>query len=164
MTVRGDRAAAAVVQRMSLRPRMLAPRGTVAFAPRAARYGQLVVFALDDDSYMEADALWLRDERTASFVVVADQGARVVLRVKAGPIANEVRLTSGAWTHTTTLAPDRTVDIVMPAEALAPSTLGVTSTTGFRPSEHGSSGDVRWLGVYLTWPDTATPPRGAAIP
>lgn len=164
VTVRGDGAAAAAVQRMSLRPRTLAPRGTVAFAPRAARYGHVVVFALDDQAFMEPGALWVRGEQTARFVARADDGHPAILRLTGGPIANEVRLTSGAWTQTTTLAPDQTVDIVVPAEALAPSTLRVTSATGFRPSDHGASGDVRWLGVYLTWPDPAAPVTGAATP
>jgi hypothetical protein len=164
VTVRGDRAAAASVQRMALRPRMLVPRGTVPFAPRAARYGHVVVFALDDQALMEPGALWVRGEQTARFVARADDGHPAILRLTGGPIANDVRVTSGAWMHTATLAPDQTVDIVMPAEALAPSTVSVTSTTGFRPSEHDGSGDVRWLGVYLTWPDPATPATGTATP
>lgn len=164
VTVRGDGAAEASVQRTSLRPRVLATRGTVAFALRAARYGHVVVFALDDQAFMEPGALWVRGEQTAQFVARADDGHLAILRLTGGPIANDVRMTSGAWTRTMALAPNQTVDVVVPAEALSPSTLTVTSTTGFRPSEHGGSGDVRWLGVYLTWPDTATPATGAATP
>ena len=37
--------------------------------------------------------------------------------------------------------------------ALSPAVIAVTSASGFRPSEHAAGNrDVRWLGVYLTWP------------
>lgn len=163
VTVTGDAAAKASVARLTLRPRTLAPRGATARALRAARYGAVVVFALDDMAFVEPGALWVRGEQTAAFVVRADEGRVATLRLTAGPVPNEVRLTAGDWTRTLALAPGQVVDVELPAEALAPVTLTVASRTGFRPSEHGASGDVRRLGVFLTWPDP-TAPGGAAVP
>jgi hypothetical protein len=43
---------------------------------------------------------------------------------------------------------------VLPPEALSPAVLAVTTSSGFRPSaQPGGSSDVRYLGVYLTWPE-----------
>jgi hypothetical protein len=163
ITVMGDAAARASVARLTLRPRTLAPRGSSARALRSARYGAVVVFAMDDMADVEPGALWVRGEQTAAFVVRADEGHTATVRLTAGPVANEVRLAAGAWTRTVALAAGQVVDVVLPAEALAPGMLTVASRTGFRPSEHGASGDVRWLGVFVTWPD-ATAPAGAAVP
>ncbi len=163
ITVTGDAGARASVARLTLRPRVLAPRGTTARALRSARYGAVVVFALDDMAFVEPGALWVRGEQTAAFVVRADEGRAATVRLTAGPVPNDVQLTAGAWTRTVALAAGQVVDVALPVEALAPATLRVASRTGFRPSEQGASGDVRWLGVFVTWPDEAAP-AGAAVP
>ncbi|MBL8138460.1 MAG: hypothetical protein JNL48_17690 [Acidobacteria bacterium] len=163
ITMTGDAAAVQSVARLTLRPRTLAPRGSTARALRAARYGGVVVFALDDMAFMEPGALWVRGGQTAAFGVRADEGRAVTLRLTAGPVPNEVRLTAGPWTRTLALAAGQVVDVAPPAEALAPGTLAIASRTGFRPSEHGPSGDGRRLGVFVTWPDGAAP-AGAAGP
>lgn len=164
ITVSGDDSARSSVRRMTLRPRGLVTRDTSQGALRAARYGAVVVFALDDMAYMEPGALWVRGEQTAAFVVRADAGRAATLRLTAGPVPNDVQLAAGAWTRTVALAAGQVVDVALPAEALAPQTLLVTSGTGFRPSEHGPSGDVRRLGVFLTWPGEAAPAGAAAVP
>ena len=165
ITVHGDAAARASVRRLSLRPQRLAPGGEAAgTALRAARYGRVVVFALDDHADVEPGAVWVRGERTAAFVARADEGARVVLRLKAGPVANDVHVIAGGWSTVVRLAAGAEEDVPLPAAALAPAMVSVRSATGFRPSEHGGGGDVRWLGVYLTWPDTASPATGVAAP
>lgn len=165
ITVSGDAAATAAVRRLALRPRTPARRRTAHRALRAARYGAVVVFGLDDNAYLEPGALWVRGERSASFVVRTDDvGQPAVVRLKAGPTPNEVRLAAGPWSRVEPLEADAEVDVPLPVEALAPSALTVTSATGFRPSALGRSGDVRWLGVYLTWPGVAAPAPGAATP
>ncbi|MCC6989979.1 MAG: hypothetical protein IT181_13325, partial [Acidobacteria bacterium] len=122
ITVTGDAAAKASVARLTLRPRTLAPRRTTALALRSARYGGVVVFALDDMAYMEPGALWVRGEQTAAFVVRADEGRAATLRLTAGPVPNDVQLTAGAWTRTVALAAGQVEDVVLPHEALAPAT------------------------------------------
>lgn len=157
IAVVGDGPARRALTAMSLRPRTLVKAGQRPEALRAARYGHVVVYALDDYAYLEPGAFWTRGERIARVVVQADADARAVLRLKAGPVANEVRLAAGAWTRTVSLAPDATVDVPLPVEALAPVTLEIESRQGFRPSAFGGN-DVRWLGVYVTWPDAPATP------
>jgi hypothetical protein len=157
ITIAGDDAARAVVRRLTLRPRTIGPTGGP-LALRAVRYGDVVLVALDDQAFVEPGAVWVRGERSASFLIRPDPGRPVMLRLKAGPVSNQVRLAAGAWRHETALAPDATADVPLPEEALAPAVLTLSSATGFRPS---LTGDVRWLGVYVTWPAAATgaPPR-----
>jgi hypothetical protein len=142
------------MRRMTLRPRALAPSpATRPLALRAVRYRGVVVFALDDNTYMEPAAMWVRGERTTRLVVQADDPGRAVLRLAGGPVANTVKLEAPGWTNEVRLEPQEQRDVALPAAALAPAAMTVTSATGFRPSEHGAgSGDGRWLGVYLTWP------------
>lgn len=157
ITIVADPAARRSVTSVWLRPRSLAKAGERPEALRAARYGHVVVYALDDYAYLEPGAFWTRGERVARVVVQGDEGTRPVMHLKAGPVANEVRLRAGAWTTTVPLAPDASVDLLLPAEALAPVTLEIESRQGFRPSAFGGN-DVRWLGVYVTWPDAPATP------
>ena len=156
IVVTGDESARHAVRAITLRPRALAA-GPRPEALRAARFGRVVVYALDDDAYLEPGAFWTRAERTARVVVLADAGKAAVMRLKAGPVANEVRLRAGAWTTTVPLAADATVDVPLPPEAMAPAVLEIESPRGFRPADTGGD-DVRWLGVYVTWPDAPATP------
>lgn len=154
ISIVGDDAATASVRRLMLRPRTLpAAEPSQPHALRAARYGATVVFAADDNTYYEDGAIWVRGERTTRMIVQADDPARAVLRLTGGAVANAVTLTAPGWTSEVRLAPEERRDVALPAAALSPAVLAVTSATGFRPSDHAAgNGDGRWLGVYLTWP------------
>ncbi len=156
ITVSGDDAARGSVRRMTLKPRTLVPRDRPAAALRAGRYGRVVVFALDDHAYLEPGAQWVRGETAASFVVQGDAGMRPVARVRAGAVDNVVTLSAGSWRLVLPVAKEQSIDVPLPDEALAPAVLSIASAQGFRPSQHApGNGDVRWLGVYVTWPDGA---------
>ncbi len=160
ITVSGDEAARASVRRMTLKPRPLGSRGRSSAALRAGRYGRVVVYALDDHAYLEPGAQWVKGETAASFVVQGDAGMRPVARVRAGAVDNVVTLSAGNWRVVLPIAKDQSVDVSLPDEALAPAVLSIASAQGFRPSEHmPGNEDVRWLGVYVTWPDGAAPQR-----
>ncbi|MEP7119187.1 MAG: hypothetical protein ABI880_16485, partial [Acidobacteriota bacterium] len=161
ITITGDAAARAAIRQLTLRPSVLALRTGRAAALRAVRYGRTVVYALDDNAFMEAGALWVRGTLAASLVVQGDAGTHPAVRLKAGPVPNVVTLSAGRWHAEVPLAPEQQVDVPLPEAALAPATLAIASRSGFRPSQHGSpTGDVRWLGVYVTWPVGAdTAPR-----
>ncbi len=155
MSITGDDAARASVRRLTLRPRAL-PDSELAqpHALRAARFGATVLFALDDNVFLEPGALWVRGERSARVIVQPDAADGTVIRLKAGAVDNVVTLAAGGWSSEVRLGRDETRDVTLPAAALSPAVLSLTSATGFRPSEHGPGNrDVRWLGVYLTWPD-----------
>lgn len=158
VTIDGDAEARGRVRDVSLKPRRLDP-GAHPWALRSARYGAVVLYCLDDYTYLEPQAAWIRGERTGRMVVSVDPGGAPVLALRAGPVANVVTVTAGGWTQTVSLAADQAAQLPLPAEALAPAVLAITSATGFRPSEQPGSAvhDVRWLGVYLTWPEAAAP-------
>lgn len=154
ITVSGDEAARAAIRRLTLKPRVLVPRDRSLTARRAGRYGGVVVFALDDNADLEPGAQWVRGESAASFVVQADAGVRPVARVRAGPVDTVVTLSAGTWRADLPIAKEQSVDVALPDEALAPAVLSIASAQGFRPSEHTvGNEDVRFLGVYVTWPD-----------
>ncbi len=72
------------------------------FASRATRYGDLVVFSLDQSSYPETGGLWLAGDRESA-VLVADLEGRpsaVRLTFEAGSAPVEVALARGERWHT----------------------------------------------------------------
>ena len=155
VAVSGDDAARASARRLTLTPRRLVARATARMALRAARYGGVVVFALDDYTYLEPTAQWVRGERATSLIVQPDDGRPVVAQLRTGPIANVVTLSAGTWRAEVRLDPEATAEVTLPDEARAPAVLTISSATGFRPSAYiPGSRDVRWLGAYLTWSDT----------
>ncbi len=153
IAVSGDAAAVASGQRLSLRPRQRLGAASSRWARASARYGPVVVYALDDQAYLESSAIWIKGERTAEFVVRADAVAHAgaMLRLAAGPVPNEIVLGAGAWRRTVALAAGAAIDVPVPADALAPAILTITSRTGFRPTDHGGGPDGRSLGVFVTW-------------
>ena len=143
---------------MSLKPRRI-EAGDGPWALRSARYGGVVVYCLDDYAFLEPEALWIRGERTGRLVLHFDPTVPPAVRLRAGPVANDVTLASGTWSQVVHLTPEQTIDVPLPREALAPAVLAISSAAGFRPSEQPGSAahDVRWLGVYLSWPPLAAP-------
>ena len=95
IVITGDDAAQASVRRLLLRPRAL-PDSEVSqpLALRAARFGATVLFALDDNVFLEPGALWVRGERSARVIVQPDGAAGAVVRLQAGAVANVVTLAS----------------------------------------------------------------------
>jgi hypothetical protein len=159
IAVEGDQAARRSVRGLALRPRNVAPPNRPS-ALRAARYGRVVVYALDDDTYLEPGAFWTRGERSSRVAVASDDDAPVAMRLKAGPVPTRVRLAAGTWQQELGLAAEASADVSLPAEARAPAVLSIATGAGFRPSAFGGgSADVRWLGVYVTWPEASPPAR-----
>ena len=92
----------------------------------------MTLFALDDNAFLEPGAAWIRGERTARFIVQPDAGAAAVMRLQGGAVANTVTLAASGWRTEVALAPNDIRDLPLPADALAPAVLSVTSATGFR--------------------------------
>jgi hypothetical protein len=154
ITITGDDDARAGLRVVTLKPRAVQFGGAGEVALRAARYGGAVVFALDDNAYLEPDALWVRGERTTRLLLRPDDGVAPVLTLRAGPVANQVVIASGEWGLRVDLEAGGTREVRLPPEVLAPAVVSISSATGFRPSAHAAdSRDVRWLGVYVSWPE-----------
>lgn len=155
LIVRGDDDARQSLRGLILEPASIVPpagRLTPRVAARAARYDGTVVFFLDDLSFPEPSAFWVRGARTATVVLQPDAGgASAAVSMRNGAVQNRVRLQSGEWRLELPLAPgeERRVDIPLAPSAGA-ALLTIESESGFRPSEHDpASRDDRYLGVWV---------------
>ena len=127
-------------------------RLTDRIARRAVTYGAATVFFLDDACFPEPDAFWVGGARSGTFVLQPQRpGASVPIQLRNAPVENTMTLTSGQWRETLTLAAgeERRLDVpIAPGQPAALVT--VSSTSGFRPSEHDpKSRDERFLGVWV---------------
>lgn len=151
--VGGDEAAGHTVRRLMLRPRQMAVgQRRPPYALRAGGYGQAEFFCLDENMWLEPGGAWVRGRASSQLAIqAADPSASPpVLRVRNGAARNTVTLASGTWQQSWILDAGETRDVPLPAAALAPAVLTVTSTAGFRPVEvDPSSSDMRMLGVWL---------------
>ncbi|MDQ3070726.1 MAG: hypothetical protein M3R55_13475, partial [Acidobacteriota bacterium] len=119
-------------------------------ALRAARYGDAVVYFLDDRSYAEGDAFWIGGARHANVVVQGDPGVRsVLLEIRNAPVPNHVVVT-GAGPVARDLAPGETLVVPVTLDAGGAARLQIDSRSGFVPAEvDQTAGDRRFLGVYV---------------
>ncbi len=166
ISIEGDGAALAGLTAITLRPRVVEPPERSVYSPRAARFGRVVAFMLDDNAYLEPDALWVRGVQAAQMVLRADAGTRPVLHLQGGPVANVVTVAAGEWRQEVALAPGASADVTLPTAALAPAALTITSESGFRPIDFAAdSRDGRHLGVYVTWPVApVAPAQNLSVP
>lgn len=107
------------------------------------------VFFADDEAFVEPDGFWVKGTATATFLIAPrDPSTAVVLELSNGSRVNSVDVGIGeAVRETAELQPSesrrlRNVPII------TPTIVRVSSGSGFRPSETGSS-DRRWLGVRV---------------
>ena len=151
LTISGDGLRYAAIQQVSLRIEAFSGPQPATVARRAMRYGDVLVWFLDEGALAEAEGWWVGGRASAAVVIERTSvHARRGLLVRNGGVQNRVVLTAGRWSATLDLGPgeERPVDA-----ALAPGRarlLRVTSEAGFRPSEvDRASRDDRFLGVWL---------------
>ena len=160
--LRGDEAAHAAVERVTLHPVRLVPsseRATDRRATRAVGYAGGAVYFLDEGAFVEPNAFWVKGERAASVVLapagggVARRGGRVVpVFVRNAPVENRLTIEAGRWRQEVALRPgeERTIEIPLAPGATA-AAVTFASASGFRPSEVvPGSQDTRFLGVWIT--------------
>ncbi|HUU32765.1 MAG TPA: hypothetical protein VMW48_01815, partial [Vicinamibacterales bacterium] len=125
-------------------------------ARRVTRYGDLLVYSMDDASHVEPDGLWTGGDRAAELLLASASGRPVeaVVDYVAGPAAVTVAITGTAAATPRALAPhERRSVIVAVASDRRPTRLLVTVGGGFRAHERGGPAtDDRWLGVRLSFP------------
>ena len=156
LRIYGDEAAIASLKKGHLRlaaPRPSATRAS-ARAHRAARFGEVRTFFLDDMAYPEPSGFWTRGAATTE--VLLDHGAttrfdRVTVTLQSGPVATTVDLLVAGEGRRVQLAPNQRVEVVFQvADAAAPRPLSIRSSSMFRPVQHDArSGDFRPLGVWV---------------
>jgi hypothetical protein len=133
-------------------PEMNAAPPSAARARDGARYGPVVVYALDDRVWLEPQGFWVMGERTPDVVVALDQPAGSFdLEIRNGPELNRVRVRAGGWSSARSLGSDERwrvrVPVPGPAQAIV---LGFEVERGFVPADIDlNSRDHRSLGCWV---------------
>lgn len=144
--VRGAEGRAATIEPVSvpLRP-------SRRFALRAARYGAVTAYFLDDAVYSEAGAFWVRGAGRAAVVLQGDPGvASAVLEITNGAASNRVTVTGTATPVHAELAPSQPLSVEVRFDARGSARLGIETSAGFVPAEAiPGSEDRRFLGVSV---------------
>jgi hypothetical protein len=159
--VRGDEAAHASVERVTLHPeRLLAPseRAAPGRAMRAIGYPGGLAYFMDEGAFLERTAFWVRGARRASVVIVPAGGGVdragghvIPVFVRNAPVENRLTVEAGGWRRELALRPgeERTIDIPLaPGARLVAVTFA--SAAGFHPSDvEPGNQDTRFLGVSV---------------
>jgi hypothetical protein len=153
LIVTGNEAALRSVQRVALVP--VAPRdepSAPARARDAARYGPVVVYALDDRVSLDTGGFWVLGERRPDVIVSANHPVSFVdLFVRNMPIANTIRVRSGRWYVERALAAEEEWRVRVPLpEPVQDVTIGFDVASGVRPADlNAASRDRRSLGCWV---------------
>ena len=158
LVVRGDEDARRVIRGLEVRPvDLVLPerRLTPAYARQAVRYDGTTVFFLDEGSYAEPEAFWVRGAARSEVVVQPDAASpAVLLLLRNGAVENTVLVESGAWRDELRLAPGEERRLQVPLDpARGAALISLTTSAGFVPAEvDPRSADRRYLGVWVGIP------------
>jgi len=155
LVVRGDEDARRTVRSVAIEPvslQSLERRLTDRVSRQAVRYGEFILFFLDEGGFPEPTAFWVGGSREASFVIQPGKPATgIEIHLRNAPVDNRVTLESGRWREDLQLMPgeERVITIPLaPGESAALVT--IASESGFRPSASvPDSRDDRFLGVWI---------------
>ena len=143
--IQGDERARGTVTTVRLRPRRIgdAPGARPALVQRASRYGRARIFFFDDNAFVERPGFWTRGDSAADvFVDPAPPGLfesmkrRASLRLRAGPVASSIDLSSGDWRQVVTLEPGAETVIQLPDGHRSGWPLRLETRAAFRPAQH----------------------------
>jgi hypothetical protein len=161
LVITGDDGARQTIARVRITPVRIV-EGVVpgAVAVRAARYGAVQAWFLDDHAFVEAPGFWTQGHDTTGLVVEAPDAsvAEPVMRLRAGPVTTRVMVTVGATRTALTLEPGQTHDVVLRAGDAAPTERGrwsvrLDTETEFVPAlTDAGSKDLRRLGAWIEFP------------
>jgi hypothetical protein len=148
LTIVGDADAAGSLRRLSLVPmRHITTRwANTTRARDAMRYGKFLVYAIDDRVLLDADGFWVLGGRQPDVVFDASPpSAAVRLEVRNVAAPNVIRVSTGAWSITKSLAPDERWPITVPLDAA-----DTTQVVNFRV-EQGARSGAQFLGCRVTF-------------
>jgi hypothetical protein len=152
INVRTDEGARDQLESIALRPMsMSVARLSSEVARRAVRYGNSVVYFLDDRAFPEPSGFWVGGARDTTVVAHADRRAPALpILVRNGAADNRVLLESGAWRGDVALKGGEERRIEVPLDPSGTALLRIKSEAGFHPSDvDGRSKDTRFLGVFV---------------
>jgi hypothetical protein len=155
LILRGDEAARRSISRLEVKPlRLVLPeeRITGGYARHAVRYGNTTTYFMDEESYPEPQAFWVRGETTSEVVIQPDtpHPAEVVL-LRNGASENTVLISSGRWREEMRLGPGEERTLQVPLDlARGATAVRIRTSAGFTPSAvDPTSRDNRYLGVWV---------------
>jgi hypothetical protein len=100
--------------------------------------------------FLESDGFWVKGGEGVAFTIASRRGSHAAaLTLVNGGVQNQVSLTDGATGQTLGMAPGESRRIVIPLDLQGLARVTLSSATGFRPSDSGSSDDHRRLGVRV---------------
>lgn len=155
LIVRGDEDARRHTTGLDVQPlRLVRPgdRLTTTYARQAVRYLHATAFFLDDGSYPEPDAFWVRGARSSEVVIQPDASRPAdSLLVRNGPVDNTVLIATKTWREELRLGPGEERHVSVPQDHAHGATLvRFTTSAGFTPSQVvAGSRDNRHLGVWV---------------
>lgn len=159
VVIRGDEAAKTSITKLTLRLRRLLknPDDGVAYALRAARYGRVRVFFMDQAAFTEPAGFWTRGQEATAVVVDAADAARsqgLPMRIRSGPVPTGVDLSVGEWSKHLTFTPDQIQEVTLPPLASESSwLLRIDTEAKFSPRDlDPKNRDFRRLGVWIEFP------------
>lgn len=127
-------------------------------ARRVTRLGDIVMYSMDDSSYVENMGAWIGGDRATEMLLTVAPAARLSARLEAGPARVQVRL-DGEW-GTRQLTLDPHVSAVVPLSVAETAIrMRVTVEGSFPARDLGNPGDSRLLGVWIGFDAQPAPPR-----
>jgi hypothetical protein len=155
LIVRGDEDARRQVRGLEVEPlRLVLPedRITDGYARHAVRYAGTTTFFMDDESYPEPEAFWVRGETVTEIVIQPDtpHPAQSVL-VRNGASENTILVSTADWREEMRLGPGEERRLQIPLDHTRGATaVRITTSAGFTPSAvDAQSRDNRYLGVWV---------------
>ena len=142
-------------QLLGVKLRLAAPRltpRTPDVAARAAAFGDVRVFFLDDHTYAEPGGFWIPAATDTQFILdrPSDIAASVGLRLRGGPVATTIDLTLDGQRQSFSLMPEERREFVLPPSATGAARVSVRPTSGFQPAtEDPQNRDRRSLSAWV---------------
>ena len=140
------------------------PQGLEVQSARFYREGAILF--VDTNVFQEPSGFWIRKARSASFLVAVGTGPQAPIRLHThcGPVANELRVTSGPVDRQLSYRPGTgAFEIDIPAP-VGRAMVEVAVSSGFVPSERDPDDrDRRELGCWVEMDGWTPPPSGADV-
>ncbi len=122
-------------------------------AARAARYGAVRVFPMDDAVFLEPPGFWTHGNHSTTLVIDVSElppDKDLIVRLRSGPVEVPLELRHSTWRTAMTMAPQQQTDVTVPrSRGQREIVLSILTGSGFRLVDFVQGGDGRSLGVWL---------------